>query len=152
MTTPRKPWPEWAGDDYHALRRQARRINRMAGKARRVQHSNIYVTAELLSRLAGAGQQITNTARRLELEKGGKKWPDWANRALSIAKKSGKYIAAGARHGLAGIEADNWKMVLKGIDTVIEQAGKVEAALLEGPPPLGELEQAALSILERSKL
>lgn len=148
MATPRKPWPEWAAGDYYALRRQIRRINRLADRSRRVQYRNVYLTGELLSRLASAGQQIVNTARKLELEKGGRKWPDWANRALATAKKSGKYISAGARHGLAGLNENNWKKVLLGIDACVEHAGKIELAFLEGPPPGGELERVAKSIVE----
>ncbi|MCL4302490.1 MAG: hypothetical protein KJ077_42770 [Anaerolineae bacterium] len=151
MATPRKPWPAWAEGDYHSLRRQIRRIHQMAEKAREVQHRNVYLTGDLLSRLAGAGQQITNTARKLELEKGGERWPNWAKDAVTSAKKSGKYISAGARHGLAGLNEDNWKKVLLGLDTCIEHAGKVETALLEGPPPAGELERAVEAILRTAR-
>lgn len=151
MATPRKPWPAWAEGDYHSLRRQVRRIHQMAEKAREVQHRNVYMTGDLLSRLAGAGQQIMNTARKLELEKGGERWPNWAKDAVTAAKKSGRYISAGARHGLDGINQDNWKMVLTGLTTCIEHAHKIEAALLEGPPPVSEMGRAVEAILRKAK-
>lgn len=150
MATPRKPWPGWAEADYYALRRQVRRVYRMAETAREVQHRNVYLTGDMLSRLVSAGQQIVNTARRLEMDRG-QRWPDWANRALAAAKKSGKYIAAGGRHGLDGLNQDNWKMVLIGITTCIEHAGKIEMALLEGPPPVSELEQVIEAVLREAK-
>lgn len=150
MATPRKPWPAWAEGDYYALRRQIRRIHQMAEKAREVQHRNVYLTGDLLSRLVGAGQQITNTARRLEMEKGGgERWPNWAGDAVNIAKRGGKYISAGGKHGLEGINQDNWKMVLTGITTCIEHAHKIEMALLDGPPPMSEMERAVEAALRK---
>lgn len=136
MATERKPWPEWAANDYYVLLGQIRQANRLAVKALEIQHKNIYLTSKLLSHISLTGQSIINRVGELELrKKGDERWPNWASQALARIEVSGKYISAGAKHGLDGIEQDNWKMVLKGINTCIDHIHRIEAALLAGPQP-----------------
>lgn len=134
-----KPWPEWTADQYYRLRSLARRAIKTGEKAREIQHTNVYATARLLSMLIGCGQDICNTVRFLNLHKpSNERWPYWVNEALEKVYDGGRYIEAGGKHGLTGIDEDNWKMVLKGINTCLDHARKIEAALLTGPPPSPE--------------
>jgi hypothetical protein len=151
MASPRRPWPAWAAGEYASLRRLARRAHLLAEKAQESRHQNIYLTIELLSRANTTGQEIANICKRLELQRAGERWPYWANRAVEKSKKSGLYIAAGARHALKGIDKDNWKMVGLGISTVLDYAGQIEAALLDGPAPTGaNVAEQAEEIAERA--
>lgn len=132
----KRPWPEWAANDYYVLLAQARYAGQLAEKALEKQHQNIRLTGKLLSRLSLIGQGITSRVKELELRKrGDDRWPNWVSFALTDIKLSSRYITAGAKHGLDGIEQSNWKMVLKGINTCIDHIHKIEAALLAGPQP-----------------
>jgi hypothetical protein len=135
MATPQKPWPQWAAAEYYEMRRAAKRITAISVKAQQIGNKNVYAVVELLNHLLRLGHSINTTCKRLDLERQGR-WPNWAYTALVDCQKYGKHIAGGARHGLDGIDQHNWKMVGLGLGHCLDYAGRVEAALLEGPAPL----------------
>lgn len=136
MATERKPWPEWAANDYYVILDHIRYADKLAAKALDKQHDNVHLTGKLLSCLLFIGLGITSRVKELELRKrGDDRWPNWVSVSLTKIKLSSRYISAGAKHGLEGIDKDNWKAVLKGINTCKDHIHSIEAALLAGPQP-----------------
>lgn len=151
MATERRPWPEWAATGYFSLQAYIASADRKSNQALEIQHQNVYLLAKLLSQLFSLGHKIQAISEETLLRKNGdSKWPTWASKALGTSRKSGRYIKAGARHALLGLNIqvtldgqkihgeDNWKQVITGLTTIIDHVHKIQAALDSGPEPAPE--------------
>lgn len=133
----RKPWPDWARRYYWLIRAHAGKLEQMVRWLLKygVERRNAPRLEKFIPQIENVALAIDLYCRECQEQRGGERWPYWANQAVETALEQAGIAVQKAAQAGRYLERGYWEMMERRLTDCLTAAQKVRQALMEGPPP-----------------